>query len=385
MWIMVITVPHAAVVALLEAACAEGNRRLSRGDVTYSSNSNKNEEFVVEVLRSVAHSAGVASEAIHHLGGKSFPDVHIVGSRVGIELKGSQKGGSITGNSIFSGSMVEDLDKVYLLFWIDDRTPKLGYRDYFDCVFDAKVTHSPRFALQVDLPPGKSMFGKGSGQLGFEASDWLTGEGRYVDRIVVEIRRRALERKEIPWWVVTESKEQLGFEADRNGTVGGMGGLRYLRGLERSASFSLQKTLFLGFPEVLSGGATTHSIAIGWAISQKSVIINRDVFSSGGKRPVQLAPPLGRVTLPAVVSKCAAALQRDAPVSLAELSSIHGMALSTPEAAIERFKSKLREDGVLDHLHDHLSVSKKKAVSRSQLRDAVIDTLADEIDPSTLS
>jgi hypothetical protein len=382
---MVTTVPHSAVEALLKAACAEGNRRLGRGDATYSSNSNKNEEFVVEVLRSVAPSAGVAPEAIHHLGGKSFPDVHIAGSRVGIELKGSQKGGSITGNSIFSGSMVEDLDKVYLLFWIDDRTPKLGYRDYFDCVFDAKVTHSPRFALQVDLPPGKSMFGKGSDQLGFEASDWLTGEGRYVDQIVVEIRRRALERKEIPWWVVAESQEQLAFEADREGSGGGMGGLRYLRGMERTASFSLQKTLFLGFPEVLSGGAAAHSIAIGWAISQKSTIINRDVFSAGGKVSIGLAQPIGSVRLPAVVSKCAAALRRDVGVSLAELSNIHGVALPTPEAAIKRFKSRLREDGVLDHLYDHLSPSKKKTVDKQRLRDAVIDSLADEIDPSTLS
>lgn len=379
------SIPLSSVEALLEAACSEGNRRLSRGDLTYSSDSTMNEKFVVEVLRSVAHSAGIDPEAIHHLGGKSFPDVHIVGSRFGIELKGSQKGGSITGNSIFSGSMVDDLDKVYLLFWIDDRTPKLGYRDYFDCVFDAKVTHSPRFALQVDLPPGKSMFGKGSNQLGFEASDWLTGDEKYVSRIVVEIRGRALQRKEIPWWVVAESQEQLAFEADREGNVGGMGGLRYMQSMERHARFSLQKTLFLGFPEVLTGGARSHSIAIGWAISQKSVIINRDVFSAGGKKPKQLAAPVGRVTLPAVVTKCSQALRRDARVSLAELSNIHGVTLPTPEAVIKRFKSRLKQDGVLDHLHDHLSPSKKQHISKLQLRDAVIEALVNEIDPSTLS
>jgi hypothetical protein len=377
-------ITQAAVEALLEAACAEGNRRLNRGTVNYSSNSNKNEEFVVDLLISAAPSVGIDPAAIHHLGGKSFPDVHIVGSNIGIELKGSQKGGAITGNSIFSGTMVEDLEKVFLLYWIDDRKPKLGYRDYFDCVFDAKVTHSPRFALQVDLPNGKSMFGKGSGQLGFEASDWLTGEEEFVDRIVVEIRRRALERKEIPWWVVTESNEQLAVEADREGNVGGMGGLRYLRGMERSASFSLQKTLFLGFPEVLSGGAAAHSIAIGWAISQKSTIINRDVFSAGGKVAIGLTPPIGRVTLPAVVSKCAAALRRDVRVSLAELSNIHAATLSTPAAAIRKFESRLKERGVLDHLYEHLPHAKKHHTSMSQFRDAIVESLVDSINPSTL-
>lgn len=371
-----------AVEALLEAACAEGNHRLDRGDASYSDNSNKNEKFVVEVLRSAAPSVGIDPGAIDHLGGKSFPDVHIVGSKIGIELKGSQKGGAITGNSIFSGTMVENLDKVYLLYWIDDRTPKLGYRDYFDCVFDAKVTHSPRFALKVDLPHGESMFGIGTSQLGFEAGDWLSGEQDYVDRIVLEIRRRALERKEVPWWVVADSQEAIAFEADVDG---GMGGLRYLRGKERSASFSLQKTLFLGFPEVLSGGATSHSIAIGWAISQKSTIINRDVFSAGGKEPIELAPPIGSVTLPAVVTKCAVALKRKAAVSLAELSSIHGMALSTPAAAIKKLESRLKERGVLDHLYDHLSPAKKLHTSKAQLRDAVIKFLISQLDPRTLT
>jgi len=378
-------IAQTAVEQLLTTACLEGNRRLSRGSVSYSDNSTKNEQFVVDLLVSAAPSAGIDPAAIRHLGGKSFPDVHIVGSNIGIELKGSQKGGAITGNSIFSGTMVENLEKVFLLYWIDDRKPKLGYRDYFDCVFDAKVTHSPRFALQVDLPNGKSMFGKGSGQLGFEASDWLTGEEEFVDRIVVEIRRRALERKEIPWWVVTESNEQLAVEADRKGGLGGMGGLRYLRGMERTASFSLQKTLFLGFPEVLSGGAAAHSVAIGWAISQKSTIINRDVFSAGGKEPIRLAAPIGAVKLPRVVTKCSEALRRDAPVSLAELSNIHGVALPTPEAAIKRFKSRLKEDGVLDYLHVHLPASKRQMISKRQLRDSVIDALIDEIDPSTLS
>ena len=186
------------VEALLTAACKEGNSRLGHHGIGYSDDSKKNERFIVEVLKSVAPSVGIKAASIKHLGGKAFPDVLIEGTRIGVELKGSLRGGAITGNSIYSSSMVENLDKVYMLFWINDRTPKLGFRDYFDCVFDAKVTHSPRFALRVDLPTGESMFGSGSKQLGFEAADWLSGNTKYVERIVLEIRRRALERDEIP-------------------------------------------------------------------------------------------------------------------------------------------------------------------------------------------
>ncbi len=369
------------VEALLTAACIEGNSRLGRHRVAYSDDSKKNERFIVEVLKSVAPSVGFEADSIKHLGGKSFPDVLIEGTRIGIELKGSLKGGAITGNSIYSGSMVEDLEKVYMLYWINDRTPKLGFRDYFDCVFDAKVTHSPRFALRIDLPAGESMFGTGSQQLGFEASDWLSGDAKYVERIVVEIRRRALERDEIPWWVVADAEGMSAIEIDSNG---GLGGIRSLRGIGREASFSLQKTLFLGFPEVLSGGSAAHSIAIGWAISQKSVIVNRDVFSAGGKRTVSLSHLRIKPKLPGVVSNCADKLACDAKVSLQDLSSIGGTLFTSPSQVVRRFESALRKGEMLDHLFEHLTASEKLKVKRKTFVKEMTDYLVEQIDPSTL-
>ena len=369
------------VEALLTAACKEGNSRLGHHGVVYSDDSKKNERFVVEVLKSVAPSVGIKAASIKHLGGKAFPDVLIEGTRIGIELKGSLRGGAITGNSIYSGSMVEDLDKIYMLFWINDRTPKLGFRDYFDCVFDAKVTHSPRFALRVDLPTGESMFGSGSKQLGFEAADWLRGDAKYVERIVLEIRRRALERDEIPWWVVADNDGMSAIEIDSHG---GLGGIRSLRGIGREASFSLQKTLFLGFPEVLSGGSAAHAIAIGWAISQKSVIINRDVFSAGGKRTVSLSHLGIKPKLPGVVSNCADKLACDAKVTLQDLSSIGGTRFTSPSQVVCRFESALRKGNLLDHLFEHLTATEKSKVKRRAFVNAVTDYLVEQIDPSTL-
>jgi len=369
------------VEALLTAACKEGNSRLGRRGIIYSDDSKKNERFIVEVLKSVAPSVGFAADSIKHLGGKVFPDVLIGDTRIGIELKGSLKGGAITGNSIYSGSMVEDLEKVYMLFWINDRTPKLGFRDYFDCVFDAKVTHSPRFALRIDLPAGESMFGTGPKQLGFEASDWLSGDSKYVERIVLEIRRRALERDEIPWWVVANADGMSAIEVDDNG---GLGGIRSLKGLGREASFSFQKTLFLGFPEVLSGGPAAHSIAIGWAISQKSVIVNRDVFSAGGKRMVPLSKLGIKPKLPGVVSNCADKLACDAKVSLQDLSSIGGTLFTSPSQVVRRFESALRKGNLLDYLFEHLTATEKSKVKRGAFVNSVTDYLVKQINPSTL-
>lgn len=374
-------ISHEHVEQMLQSACDEGNRRLKNGEAKYSDISSRNEDFMVSALHFGAQQVGLKPDLISHLGGKAFPDVHILGSQIGIELKGSRRGGAITGNSIFSGSMVDNLKKVFLFYWIDDREPKLGFRDYFDCVFDAKVTHSPRFALQVDLPEDGSMFGDQAGQLGFTAADWLSGEKRYVDKIVREIRQRALERDEIPWWVYPDSGEGLSIEPD---VADGFGGLRNLKQIGSDLSCSIQKTLFLGFPEVLSGGKAAHSNAIGWAISRKSAIVGRDVFSAGGKRDVNLGGGIGTVTLPAVVHKCSMALHKSCAVSLADLSEIHGQEFSKPENVIANFAAKITGNESLEYLHEHLSVSKRRIVNPKAFVSALAKYLVSQIDPQTL-
>lgn len=367
--------------SLLGIACDEGNAQLKTGNVRYSEDSARNEQFMVQLLRSAAEKFGINPEVVSHLGGHAFPDVHFSGSHFGIELKGSRKGRAITGNSIFSGSMVENLKKVYLFYWIDDRDPKLGFRDYFECVFDAKVTHSPRFALQVDLPPEESMFGDNSKQLGFTAVDWLSGERKYVDRIVEEIRRRALERDEIPWWVQPEGSDGNGFEPD---SAAGLGGLRNLRQMGNEASFSLQKTLFLGFPEVLAGGRAAHANAIGWAISRKSAIIGRDVFSAGGQRRLNLGSTLGAVTLPAVIGNCATMINKSNLVSLNDLSEIYGQTFTSADQAIKRFRSTIKNNKDLEYLRDYLPLAKQASISARELSSTIADLMADLIDPLTL-
>jgi len=373
-------VTSADVEAILEGACGEGNLKLNRKEFSYSEDSSKNEKFMVSLLEHAAEQRGFSKDLVNHLAGKSFPDVHLKGSSIGIELKGSRKGGTITGNSIFAGSMVENLNKVYLFYWIDDRKPRLGFRDYFDCVFDAKVTHSPRFALQVDLPVEDSMFGNRSDQLGFVAADWLSGDKKYVEGILSEIRRRALARDEIPWWVQSETGEGLAFQADSGE---GFGGIRQLSNLEPAERYSLYKTLFLGFPEILFGGSAAHANAIGWAISRKSVIVGRDAFSAGGQKEVDLGGRIGVVKLPAVVQRCASALERNVLVSLADLSEIVGFKV-TSKAVIGRFESKLRGSDRLSYLYEYLHSSKRRTVTIGQFSDAVADFLVEQLESTSI-
>ena len=150
------------------------------------------------------------------------------------------------------------------------------------------------------------------------------------------------QKRPIPIWPATKDRPLLPLS---------LGGLCYLADMDdRIESFAIQKTLFLGFPSVLAGGRDAHYQAIGWCISRKAVIVNRDVFSAGGQKNVSLSGTALTLRLPAVMTKAITALQRPCPVSLADLSEIHGQRIKNAESAIKLFESNLLNNGVMDEL-----------------------------------
>jgi hypothetical protein len=158
-----------------------------------------------------------------------------------------------------------------------------------------------------------------------------------------------------------------------------IGGLRYLSDLkDRSESFAVQKTLFLGFPEVLSGGHAAHHTAIGWCISRKAIIVNRDVFSAGGQAFVDIHGSAVPIRLPGVMKKAIDSLGRRCPVSLEDLSEIHGVSVASGSDAAALFRLKLERDVDLGALITYMPATNGGRRARS----LIIDTLVDNIDTS---
>jgi len=114
------------------------------------------------------------------------------------------------------------------------------------------------------------------------------------------------------------------------------------------------------------------------------VIVNRDVFSAGGKRMVPLSHLGIKPKLPGVVSKCADKLACDANVSLQDLSSIGGTLFTSPSQVVRRFESALRKGNLLDYLFEHLTRTEKSKVKRRAFVNSVTDYLVKQINPSTL-
>ncbi len=174
----------------------------------------------------------------------------------------------------------------------------------------------------------------------------------------------------IPLWPATEDHPLLPVS---------LGGFGYLSDIEdKNESFAIQKTLFLGFPRVVAGGRDAHYQAIGWCISRKAVIVNRDVFSAGGQKPVAVAELDRPVILPAVMTKAITALNRRCPVSLGDLSEIHGRAIDTADSAIEIFGESLLAGGVLDELSTILST--RANLTRDHARRILAATLTGAVD-----
>jgi hypothetical protein len=328
------TVNNSEIEKILAQACVLGNNKLKSGLFKYSSNSDDNELICLDLLKESALQSGLSPDSIILTGGASFPDVSIEGASCGIELKGSKSGSIFIGNSIYSSSHVAGINKIFLLYWIADRQ-EFGYRDYFECVSDVKVTHKPRYRLDINLEKNEGLFGVGENQIGLAEDIFFNSEGVQTELILNELRRRAIEAGEVPWWLPKSEDEEVG--ADKGTSEAS---LKYLGDIEREVSFGIQKSLFLGFPGVLTGGRSSHFDAIGWCISRRSVIVNRDVFSAGGKSEVTIDPlSTTAIQVPGVISNFIWSVGKQCPVSFNELSEIHG----TEIRSVDVLKKKIKE------------------------------------------
>jgi len=259
---------HKKIKLILDEAVVIGRSYMRDGLIDYSSNYEQNEDFLVLLLKQAAETCGCDPNIIKHLKGHSFPDVIVEGSSIGIELKGSKSSKKFNGNSISGMALPKNvkLNKIYLFYWIND-DKILDYRDYFDCVDEPVVTHSPRFKLDPFLPSDKSMFGYGIDKVGSVSEIIFSNNGIQTDKIVLWMRERAKRKGEECWWVDNDNTNTTGI------TVG-------MRGLNEQIK---KEILFLGylyFPEILD---SKFSRFIAWAISIYGVVLNRDFFTAGGE------------------------------------------------------------------------------------------------------
>jgi len=89
----------------------------------------------------------------------AFPDIGY--NSYGIEIKTTTGDKwSSPGNSIMEGTRRADIQDIYLMFLKKGGNSDIRFRPYNKVINDIKITHSPRFHIDMDTPEGDCFFSK---------------------------------------------------------------------------------------------------------------------------------------------------------------------------------------------------------------------------------
>lgn len=138
--------------------------------------------------------AGFHEEEISHSTQK-FPDFILEdledGDKIGVEVKKTDAARwEVIGGSIYE-SLKNDIEDTYVLMAkMGGAKPEVRLRRYEECIADLKVTHSPRFYLNMDLKEGEDYLTKN------DAKDLLELSGDELNRKI----RKLLRTKKSTWW-----------------------------------------------------------------------------------------------------------------------------------------------------------------------------------------
>lgn len=204
--------------------------------------------------------AGFEKEEISHSAQK-FPDFVLEdlsdGEKIGVEVKKTDAAKwEVIGGSIYE-SLKNDIEDTYVLMAkLGGDKPEVRLRKYEECIDDLKVTHSPRFYLNLDLEEGEDYLTRN------DAKDLLELSGDELNRKI----RKLLRTQKSTWW--SEGK-----------TVAFSDLPQEEKGIHLNEGIAL-------FPEVFRGDYRKFTP---WLVYSCFVWCGnvRDIFSAGGNKYVE--------------------------------------------------------------------------------------------------
>lgn len=157
---------------------------------------NEFQQHVLDMLRVAARGSSIEIAPTFHP--HAFPD--IVANGFGIEVKYTkQDTWTAVGNSIFEGMRDRTVDSVYVVFGKVGGYPEARWRRYSDCVTHVRVSHAPRFVIEME-GERESLFG----HMGIKYDDFAKLDDDGKMRYVRDYSRNRLEAGERLWWIEPE-------------------------------------------------------------------------------------------------------------------------------------------------------------------------------------
>lgn len=204
--------------------------------------------------------AGFEKNEISHRVQK-FPDFILAdledGDKIGLEVKKTDATKwEVIGGSIYESLKNEIEDTYVLMAKLGGSNPEVRLRRYEECIADLKVTHSPRFYLNLDLKEGEDFLTKN------DAKDLLELTGDELNKKI----RKLLRTQKSTWWSEGETTAFADLSQEEKGIY-------------------LNEGIAL-FPEVFKGD---YSKFTPWLVYSCFVWCGnvRDIFSAGGNKYVE--------------------------------------------------------------------------------------------------
>lgn len=259
---------------LNEVSMVIKSKKFTREEINKISSGEKFEIYVVKTMKEIACKYQVN---IEHTGPQTFPDI-IIDERFGIEVKFStgEKWESL-GNSVFESTAREHLDQIYLLFGKkSDNKIDVLWDLYENCLQDIKVTHSPRFTINIShkVTGKKESYVFDHLEISYSQFKQLDKKGK--GKIVKEYLKRTISDKEGIWYLDETEGEAI---TPR---------VKDLRNVDRNLKTKIIAESMAYFPEVFSTKSTKYLNVSIYLLKRYQIISSslRDIFSASGKQVI---------------------------------------------------------------------------------------------------
>ncbi|MBS2773018.1 hypothetical protein KFV09_16000 [Anoxybacillus rupiensis] len=253
------------VVEILEKVVETINKEEDLSDINSGV---KFEDYVAKVAKEIADERNVPVE---QTGAQSFPDIIVAGS-YGVEVKYSNGDKwQSTGNSIFEGTLRKEVtNQIYLLFGKrNGKKIEARFKKYEECLADIKVTHSPRFFIDMDIEKEKTILHA----IGLDYHEFRKLSDSEKARKLKEYIKTTLSEGETLWWIDDTIEESISPK------------IKEFRNLKPSQKRRIMAESMVLFPEIFSERNTKYLETSVYLLREYQIVSSslRDTFSAGGR------------------------------------------------------------------------------------------------------
>jgi len=211
-----------------------------------------------------------------------FPDIvaHLAKQRkFGVEVKtisDPKKQWQLPGGSILESTRVEGVERIHILCAKKAQPLKIICRKFEDCVIAVKVTHSPRYFIDMLAKNKESLFDK----IGMEYDEVRQKSNPFeIYRSVAEDDSNIQK-----WWNVNQNNEFIGLEkAEQDfAKTALISNIKFWSELNTTMQNELRAKVFVLYPEVV---VSDYKESSKWLVATQNVLCPniRDLFSSSGQ------------------------------------------------------------------------------------------------------